>query len=320
MDTSWLTIAFIALLFYTLGKSADLVIVNIKLLGERTGTKIFFLGLILGFLTSLPELSIGVNAVIKKVENLSLGNLFGGIIILFSLILGGNLIVNRKINPDGKLQSLLPILIFVGLPFFFVLDGLLSRNEGLILIFLYFFMLYNFYLTSREQVSEKTKIEIVEILKKSLLVILGLVLLVLISNLIVELTIPLLEKYGLSTFFVGLIIFSLGTNMPEITVMIRSWFKHISELSFSNILGSAMTNVLIAGMVAFLKPVTVEINISYYFLFGITILLLGLIHYFYENDFVLTKREGIILVAIYALFLLGQIILFATNPTFSEAP
>jgi cation:H+ antiporter len=320
MNTSWLTIAFIALLFYALGKSADLVIVNIKLLGERTGTKIFFLGLILGFLTSLPELSIGINSVIKKVENLSLGNLFGGIIILFSLILGGNLIVNRKINPDGKLQSLLPILIFVGLPFFFVLDGLLSRNEGLILIFLYFFMLYNFYLTSREQVSEKTKIEIVEILKKSLLVILGLVLLVLISNLIVELTIPLLEKYGLSTFFVGLVIFSLGTNMPEITVMIRSWFKHISDLSFSNILGSAMANVLIAGMVAFLKPVTVRINISYYFLFGITILLLGLIHYFYENDFALTRREGVILAAIYALFLLAQIILFTTNPTFSEAP
>lgn len=307
-----LALGVLGVLFYALGKSADLIVLNMRQIGERLGISVFFLGLVLGFFTSLPEFSIGINALVKKAEDLSLGNLLGGVLVLFGLVLGGSLILNRKIGTEHRLKSFLPTLVYIALPFFLGLDGVISEMDGTILILLYFFILYHLYLgnKTRSPAAPAALGDGGKFLKKAFLIGAGLVLLIVISSLIVKFTLFALRSYEAPVFIVGLIVFSLGTNLPEMIVTIRSWSRHIKELSISNIIGSAMANSLIVGIVAFLGTVQVKVDFSYYFLLGTAILILAFADYAYENDLKFTRREGIVLLLLYLIFLASQLAFF----------
>ena len=298
------------ILFYFLGKSADLIVLNIRKIGEKLGIKIFFLGLILGSLTSLPEFSVGVNALSQNLPEIPVGNLLGGIIVLFGLILGASLILNRRIATDGKISSFLPILIYIALPFAFGLDNKISSFEGFVIILAYFLIIFRLYLHNKNSNDGNKKIQITkkEFFKKLSTVLLGLVLLVVISNLIIRLTIVLLNNLGIPILAASILIFSLGTNLPEIIVTIRSWWRHIKELSISTLLGSALTNPAIIGIFALIRPINFKADLSYYLLMAFTLILLVLLLRFYETNRALTKREGFFLISVYLIFLLTQVL------------
>ncbi len=298
----------IVLLFYLLGKSADLVIINIREIGKKLGIKIFFLGLLLGVFTSLPELTIGINALINDLGEVSLGNLLGGLMVLFGLILGISLILNRKIKTDGRIINFLPILIYLLLPLFFGLDGKIGSIDGIILIIAYLAMLYYLYLNNKN--SSPIHFELFrngKIIKDVFFIISGLILVIIFSNLIIRLTSILLHNFNIPGFLVGLILFSIGTNLPEIIVTVKSWRKNIKELSISNLIGSAMANVLIIGILSTIKIFPVTINFNYFILtFFLAILFLSLL-IFYKTKKELSRTEGIVLICIYILFLAGQL-------------
>ena len=300
----------LAILFYFLGKSADLIVLNIRKIGERLGIKIFFLGLILGFLTSLPEFSVGVNAITQNLPEIPMGNLLGGIIVLFGLILGASLVLNRRITTDGKISSFLPILIYIALPFAFGLDNKISSFEGFVIILAYFLIIFRLYLQNKNNNGNNEKIQIAkkEFFKKLSTVLLGFVLLIVISNLIIQLTIALLNNLGIPILAAGILIFSLGTNLPEIIVTFRSWRRHIKELSISTLIGSALANPAIIGIFSLIKPINFTADLSYYLLMAFTLLLLVFLLRFYETNKALTKREGFFLISIYLAFLLTQVL------------
>jgi len=50
------------LLFVVLGWSANFAVKNIKYLGAILKIRLFAFGILLGLITSLPELSLGINA------------------------------------------------------------------------------------------------------------------------------------------------------------------------------------------------------------------------------------------------------------------
>lgn len=293
--------------FYFLGKSADLIILNIREIGEKLGIRTLFLGIILGFLTSFPELFLGINAVVSDIPELSFGNLMGGIVVLFGLILGISLILNREIKNDDEITDYAIVFAYVFFPLLMGLDGKLGFVDGLVMIVVYMFLLYVFYI--KQKGKNAIKIEITdknEIIKKFIFVILGLILLLVISNFIIKLSILLFEDLNISIFLVGLVVFSLGTNLPELIVTIRSYKRNMEELSISNLVGSAMANVMIVGVFSFIKPIYVAVNISYYVLmFFIAILFLSFL-YFYRTDKLLSRNEGYALVAIYFMFLIAQ--------------
>lgn len=298
--------------FYFLGKSADLIILNIREIGEKLGIRMLFLGIILGFLTSFPELFLGINAIINDIPELSFGNLMGGIVVLFGLILGISLILNREIRNDGEITDHVIVSVYIFFPLLMGLDGKLGFVDGLVMIVVYMFLLYIFYIKQKNKNTVKVKItDKNEIIKKFIFIILGLVLLLTVSNFIIKLSILLFEGLNISIFLVGLVVFSLGTNLPELIVTVRSYKRNMGELSISNLAGSAMANVMIVGMFSFIKPIYVAVNISYYVLmFFIAILFLSFL-YFYRTNKLLSRNEGYILVAVYFMFLIAQFRLLA---------
>jgi len=305
-----LTLALI-ILFYLLGKFADIVVVNVRKLGEELDIKVFFLGIILGLFTSLPELSLGINSFIDGLPQMSLGNLLGGVIILFTLILGGSVIINRKISTHEILNDIAPILLFLLLPITLGLRGSLGLVDGIIIIIsyvilvIYLFKKNNHITTFGIHIANKK-----ETIKQIGYIVVGVILVMFTSNFIIDVTERFIDHFNLPVFLVGLLFLAIGTNLPEITLVIRSWLRGAEDLSLSNLFGSAMANILLIGIFISMREITVSVNMSYIVLVVMYALIFILLILFARTNKEFKRGEGLILLVLYILFLLTQGFIF----------
>ena len=77
-------------------KGADILISSAVAIGKRYGVSDFFIGLIvIGFGTSLPELLVSIDAIIKKSPEISIGNVIGSNISNILLVLGAALFISK---------------------------------------------------------------------------------------------------------------------------------------------------------------------------------------------------------------------------------
>lgn len=308
-----LAILALLFLFLAISKSADLIILNLRKIGEKLGVKIFFLGMMLGLITNLPEMAIAVNSSISGVPEISFGNLVGGIVVLFGLILGISVILNRKIKTEKNTFMFSMVLLFLLLPLIFGLKGYLNYSDGIILIGTYILLIYLLFNKNRE----RNPIKIGIINKKEIghyffLITIGITGLIVSSNLIIKTTLYLLKSYNVSAFIIGLLVFSIGTNLPELIVAIRSYKRNLEELSFSNLIGSAMGNSLIIGALSLSKTIQVNVDASYIFLTVFNFIFFIIFFIFYKTDRLLVRKEGILLLIMYLIFVTGQIFIQLT--------
>lgn len=309
MESIFITILALSALFYILGKSADLAIHNLRAIAEKLGIRIFFLGLIMGFFTSFPELAVGISAVIDNVSNISLGNLFGGIIVLFGLILGTNVILQRQIKSEQSVSQFGIIMLFLFFPVVLGLDGRLGLIDGLLIIIGYFtLLLVMYFYQKRQHIQMPHLVNRDGLVKNVFLFILGMVLVMLVAKFTIDLTVDIISQFNLSKFVFGILVFSIGTNFPEIIVALRSWKNKVGELSVSNLLGSGMSNMLIVGVFAVMRPFRFVVNESYYILLAALAVLLIMVFWFYRSDGALKRREGMALVLVYVAFIILQLV------------
>ena len=133
-------------LFAVLGVAADFAVRNIKYIASVLKIRLFAFGILLGLITTLPELSVGINATLDGVASLSVGNLLGGVIVLLGLILGAGLVINRQIATDGKLKKLIPkVAVISPPPILLGLDGSYVLLDGLIMVSLYLGLIFYLY-------------------------------------------------------------------------------------------------------------------------------------------------------------------------------
>jgi len=300
----------LVVLFFLLSKSADLIVHNIKILGKKLGIRIFVLGIILGIMTSLPEIAIGINTTINNISEISFGNLMGGIIVLFGLILAISAILNRRIETEENSWPFLSILGFLILPLILGLKGEINGFDGVFLMICYLILISFLYRKNKKEKHLNIGVINRENVSKDILyIIAGMIGLIIFSELIIKTTMIVLDGYSISPLIIGLLVYSVGTNLPELSIAIRSFKKKVSELSFSNLMGSAMGNVLTLGFISLIKPISIEVDSSYYFLIIMSLVLFSLLYIFYRTGRVLSRVEGFALLAIYVIFVIGQILI-----------
>ena len=309
---TFLAILVLVILFLILSLSADQVTKNLRALALKLGVPIFMLGILLGVLTSLPEGAIAINAMFNKVQGLSIGNLLGGIVVMMSLILGLGVILNQEIKNDGRLGFLMLCFAYFLLPLVLALKGSLNYWDGLAIIIMYFVLMSRLYASNHAPLGIKVSMMSEKKITRELFIVLGgIVLILLTSNFITDITADLLNKYDLSPFVIGLIFFPIGTNLPEITVAIASWRRKDKELSFSNLLGSSASNVLILGILVTIRTFPITQTYNYYVTFIFLIILSALLLIFYRSGKRLTLLEGVALILVYIIFIFFQ---FQSDP------
>ncbi len=112
------------------------------------------------------------------------------------------------------------------------------------------------------------------------------------------------RKLGISQLVIGLTIVAMGTSMPEAAVSITAALNQNAGITVGNIVGSNILNILIIlGITALITNVAIQRSTLRYeipYMIGIMIVLLV----FGATSSVITATEGVILLILFALFLL----------------
>lgn len=144
-----------------------------------------------------------------------------------------------------------------------------------------------------------------------ILLIVGLVLILLGADALVNGASAVARKYGISEFVVGLTIVGIGTSAPELIVSAISAINGSSDIAIGNVVGSNISNVfMILGITAIIAPISLtKSNLKYDLpiALGVSLLLFVLAYdsIFLGKEFnVISRWDGLILIAMFVLFMI----------------
>jgi cation:H+ antiporter len=222
----------------------------------------------IGLATSSPEIFISIISSLDGKSNIAIGNALGSNIANIALVFAMSylflkkdiLSVNRFI--DRETYVFIFILIIISMVVFLILkDGMISVNDALLLISSFFILIF-LYKKFFYQVSKNYKEVDSEQLKSNMKIfinlILGLLTLLIGTELLLDSSIKVAKYYGISNYVIGLSITAIGSSIPELASSIESARKKNIDFIIGNILGSNIFNfaivISLAGLFSFEIP------------------------------------------------------------------
>ena len=251
--------------FVFLVKGADWFVDGAASIATKFGIPQLIIGLtIVALGTSAPEAAVSITAAASGNADITIGNIVGSNILNIFIILGLTALVAPVAVQKSSLVVDIPVVIGISaLLLVMGLDGNITRLDAGILIVI--FALYLGYLfwdakksiaLSSETNEESEEIKNLSIPKAIFSTVIGLVLIVLGSNCVVESATFIAEKAGLSERFIGLTIVALGTSLPELFTSVTAAIKKNSDIAVGNIIGSNIFNILfVVGLSGLIIPV-----------------------------------------------------------------
>ena len=263
---------------------------------------------VIGFGTSTPELAVSVMASLYDSGDLALGNIIGSNIANIGLVLGITaLIVPLTIEKQRFANEYPPLLITSLIIVIFSWNNYLSMIEGFIMLSLLVVYLWRAFRT-KENI-DTPLLEESHLFSKSkgttfqiFLVILGIAMLIIGANWMVEGSTGIARELGVSEWFIGVSIVALGTSLPELTSSLIAAKRGHGEMAIGNVFGSNIFNILmVIGTASLIKPLSIreEIYTDLIYATTLTCLLLLLI----RMGHVINKRDGLILSVCYGSYI-----------------
>lgn len=228
-------------------------------IARRFGISPLVIGLtIVGFGTSAPELLVSVNAALAGQPGISIGNVLGSNIANVLLILGVSATIAALIIPARRLvRDLAIMLLGTGMVWVMLLDGVISRLEGGILVAGLAGFLYLAF-ASGSVPQEDDPLE-TSIGKAALMIVFGLAALVIGANLLVNSASTMARAFGVSEAVIGLTVVAVGTSLPELATSVIAAFRRQTDIAVGNVVGSNIFNLLgILGITALITPIPAE--------------------------------------------------------------
>jgi cation:H+ antiporter len=293
-----------------------------KLAHEVRVNRLILATMLVGFSTSLPELFVGLAAAVRSQPEIALGNVMGANLANLSWIIGGAVLVFGTIPVVGEyLKKELWLTVAMAMaPFLLISDGRLGRVDGLILVLLYFGYVYKLMskgsaplkhlkLLGRKMVVHRAKTKWDrELTLVKLLMALGV--LGASSWMLINLAVSTSSFLEVSLFWIGLVVISIGTTLPELVLSLMASERREVSLILGNILGSVVVNsTIVLGIVAIISPITYTNTLQKGVVGVFLMITLGLFWLFTKSKHKLERWEGAVLVGIYAMFFGLQLIL-----------
>jgi len=285
-----------------------------RFLGWREFVVAFF---VMAFAASLPNLFVGVTSALRKIPQLSFGDVAGNNLAALTLAVALAVLIGKKELPaeSRTVQTTsISTIIAAILPLILILDGTLSRSDGIILIFLFVF--YISWLFSKKErftkIYDEHKIPIVKEFKLFLKdlgkVILGIILLILAAQGIVASAQFFALRFNLPLILIGILIIGLGGALPETYFAIASARRGETWMILGDLMGAVIfPATLVLGVVALICPIEIP-DFSPLVIARIFLIISALFFFFFvRTGQKITKKEALFLLGIYITFLLVEI-------------
>ncbi len=318
----FIVLSVLALSLIVLSKAADSLVDNAAKLSKILGLSQVIIGAtIVSLGTTLPELSASVVAALQGNGDFALGNAIGSIITNTSLILGITALFG-KIPTDKETSQKLSLLIAaIMILFFTTIPYKIGNDNGLIPQWLGFILLllvpvYIFYLIKRESNNNSEKDHNAE---KSIGIIAAFIVKILLAAFIIAVSASALvasaevlaERMGIPDVVISSTLVAFGTSVPELSTCIAAARSNHGGIAIGNILGANILNILfVIGASAAVTPNGIPVPQSFYTIHfvGLAVVIGAFGFFAYNKEFhEINKREGIILLLIYAAYLAANI-------------
>ncbi|MCX8069973.1 MAG: calcium/sodium antiporter [Thermodesulfovibrionales bacterium] len=258
---------------------------------------------IAAFGTSSPELSVAVNSGLTSQSDIALGDALGSNLLNVALILGVALCISGIQSPRESLKRDFPVALFIAvITGIFAFDGIITRFESIILLFIFIVWFVLTVIDAHKQRSFADDIigehrgHIAIILS-----IIGLILLIFAGKFIVMGAGNIAESLGIDKFIIGATIVAIGTSTPELATTVIAKIKGHDEVGLGTILGSNIFNgafiISVAGIISPIKINPFETFVTV--IFGVVTLIIA---YPSKNGFI-KRRTGFVLIVMYALYI-----------------
>jgi cation:H+ antiporter len=249
-----------------LAAGGDFLVAGAARLARRLGMTPLLIGLtIVAFGTSMPELFVGLAAVMQGYPDILVGNVVGSNIANIGLILGlSALLVPLSVTVKNIAYEFYLVLAATLVLFAVAWMGVFPRIGGL--VFVGSLIWYTVY-SCRHGINKndngedrsENQASVCSWAKLSALIGLGLVSLALGSGLFIDGAVDVARYFGVSELVIGLTLAAVGTSLPELASSIAAIRRRQYDLVVGNVVGSNLFNLLmVLGSAALFKPFPVS--------------------------------------------------------------
>lgn len=262
--------------------------------------------LVVAVMGVLPEGLIAVSSALNGLPGFGLGTLFGSntadITLIFAVII---LASGRDLTVTSRLIQNAPVYIgAMATPIIFGLNGHYSRFEGFALILIG--LLFYLFILRKSGAAGKAKAErfsgrdVVFLAVSMAALLLG-------AHYTVKFGVNFAENLNIDPLVIGMFVVGLGTTIPELFFSLRALRHHRDALALGDILGTVMTDAtIVVGIVAAIAPFSFDPRIIY--VTGVAMFFsLVTLFYFMKTGKKITKKEALLLLLFYLLFVSAEI-------------
>lgn len=287
--------------------------------------------------TTLPEVMVSADAAIKGQGATAYGNAIGSIICNTALILAITIAVKPSKVDKKSLKT--PVIFFFVAALIYVLNAYIFKRfslaSGIIMLAIFaIYMVYTVITTKKRMAQEVKTTEPVEenqneeeeeekekkekpVWQNILLLVVGAIGIAFGANLLVDNGVIIAGAMGVPESVIALTMIALGTSLPELVTAITSLVKGHGSLSLGNIIGANFFNlVLVSGISTTLSPFDLPVektigglNASLVVDLPLMIIVMLIVTIPALIKGKLTRAQGIILLVLYASFLVFQFLI-----------
>ena len=297
--------------FLLLGVSGEALLRGSVTTANRLRVPPLLIGLtVIAFGTSIPELTVSLNAASNGSPDIAVGNVVGSNIANILLVLGAMAVFRSfsidagTLNRDGRVM-----LGVSGLMVLMAINGGITQWMGVVLLIILGIFTLLLYRTARHEsdVSETAASVDGNLLEGGLglavpVLLAGLIGVLWGSDLMVKGAVGVAKQAGISEAVIALSIVAIGTSLPELFISLFASFRGHASLAIGNIIGSNISNILlIIGVVASMGPLNVSPEIAnrdVWVILAVAIMGLALM----RSGRRMSRMEGLFSLVLYTLY------------------
>jgi len=316
-----LLVALVALVW-----SAEKFVFGASSLARNIGISPMIIGLtIVAMGSSAPEMMVAATASLQGNVDTGIGNAIGSNITNIALVLGVTALFQPLSVSSTTIKREIPLILAItALAYWMLFDHHFSFIEGLILMIGFVVYIISLLLITLKRAKNKplddpmileAQQEVPEGVATSVAIMwlmLGMIMLPLSANFLVDSSVYIAKAFGISDLVIGLTIIAIGTSLPELAASIMSIIKKEDDLALGNIIGSNIFNILaVLSLPGLIAPGEIDANAATRdapYMLGVTLLLFILCFSRQLGNFRITRLKGALLLL---CFIAYQLLLFS---------
>ncbi|WP_297486637.1 sodium:calcium antiporter [Thermococcus sp.] len=287
-------------------KGSDLFIGAATRTARDFGVSEFIIALVLASIaTTLPEMTVSALAAYRGESGIAVGNGVGSALANIALILGVSSMIKPLRVDRIALKNSLFLLGVTGYLALLMMDGTISRLDGLSLTLIYAAFLYYLY---KNQVSLESPEgengpnpwrDTAIMFGSGLLVVAG-------AEMVIRSAVEIARAAGIPEVVIGLTLVSIGTSLPELTNSLMATLRNLPNISVGNIIGADILDILmVIGIAALIRPLHVGGDVLRVTM-PLTLTVMLALSVSLKRNSSVGRLTGAVFLAVYAVFLYIQ--------------